>query len=150
MRQADLSPHHPAQAAPPLDAPRLLSRLYRSADPVARAGILSALMRPLGPLGLAAVASGAFAGFVARRRGAVVEVGVDEVGPFTSEQVFELARFVQQVDAAAFLRTVTGIAASPVGFTAFGLALALLLLRRSRGGDEGVAGGGSTADRPIA
>jgi len=132
MRQADLSPQNPAQAG---DAPRLVSRLYRSADPAARAGILSALMRPLGPLGLAAVASGAFAGFVARRRGAAVEVGADEVGRFTSEQVFELAHFVQQVDATAFVRAVTGIAASPAGLTAFGLALALLLLRRYRGAE---------------
>lgn len=117
--------------------PRLISRLYRNADPAGRAGILTALMRPLSPLGLAAVASGAFAGFVARRRGAPIDVGLDEAGRFTSDQVLELARFVEQVDIDAFRQAVSGIVASPAGYTAFGVAVALLVLRwvRHRGGE---------------
>lgn len=117
--------------------PRLISRLYRSADPAARAGLLAALMQPLGPLGLAAVASGAFAGFVTRRRGPGIEVGLDEAGRFTSDQVFELARFVEQVDVDALRAAVGSVVASPAGYTAFGVAVALLVLRwvRRRGGE---------------
>jgi hypothetical protein len=124
-------------AVRPGRVPRLISRLYRSASPAAQAGILSALMRPLGSLGLAAVASGAFASFVTRRRGAAVDVGLDEAGRFTSEQVLELARFVEQVDADAFRQAVSVVVASPAGYTAFGVAVALLVLRwyRGRAGD---------------
>ena len=116
--------------------PRLISRLYRTADPRARAGILTALIRPLGPLGLSAVASGAFASLVARRREAGIEVGLEDAGRYTSEQVLELARFVEQVDADVFQQVVGSVVDSPAGFTAFGVAAALLALRwyRRRGG----------------
>lgn len=110
-------------------APRLISRLYRGARPGARAGMLAALIRPLGPLGLAAVASGAFAGFVTRRRGAGADVGLEEAGRFTSSQVLELARFVEQVDPDVFQNMVSDIIASPAGFTAFGVAVAFLVQR---------------------
>jgi len=109
--------------------PRLISRLYRSADQGARAGILAALIRPLGPLGLSAVASGAFASLVVRRRDSGVEVGLEDAGRYTSEQVFELARFVEQVDADAFRMVVGSVVDSPAGYTAFGVAVALLVLR---------------------
>lgn len=109
--------------------PRLISRLYRSADPAARAGMLTALMRPLSPLALAVVASGAFAGFIARRRSSAIDVDLNETGRFTSDQVLELARFVEQVDIDAFGDAVSGIVASPAGYTAFGVAVALLVLR---------------------
>ena len=134
--QAVTPPDDRGRAANPERVPRLVSRLYRSADPAARAGMLTALMRPLSPLALAAVASGAFAGFVARRRGAPIDVGIDEANRFTSDQVLELARFVEQVDVGAFRDAVSGIVASPAGYTAFGVAVALLVLRwvRRRGG----------------
>lgn len=116
--------------------PRLISRLYRGAVPSARAAVLTTLMRPLGSLGLAAVASGAFAGFAARRRGAQVEVGAEEASRYTSDQVLELARFVEQVDADVFQQVLGSVVDSPAGFTAFGVAAALLALRwyRRRGG----------------
>lgn len=121
-------PHRPDPHAVRL--PRLVSRLYRSARPGARARLLVLLTRPLGSLGLAAIASGAFAGLAARRRGATVEIAAEEVGRFTSEQVLELARFVEQVDPQAIQALASDIVASPAGFTAFGFAAALLVLRR--------------------
>lgn len=110
--------------------PRLVSRLYRSARPVARVRVLGTLTRPLGCLGLAAIASGAFAGIAARRRGAAVEIALDEVGRFTGDQVLELARFVEQVNPQAIQQLASDVVASPAGFTAFGIAAALLVLRR--------------------
>lgn len=120
-----------AQAAP-ATLPRLVSRLFRGARPGAQARLLAMLVRPLGSLGLAAVASGAFAGIAARRRGAVVEIGLDEVGRFTGDQVLELSRFVEQVDPDALQLLASDIVASPAGFTAFGIAAALLVLRAHR------------------
>jgi hypothetical protein len=124
--------------------PRLISRLYRTADLSARADILAALIKPLGLLGLAAVASGAFAGFVQRHRGASMQIGLGEAGRYTSAQVLELARFVEQVDAEA-LQQVAGMALDgPAGFTTFGVAIALLVVRQYRRHrrDRGAAGSG--------
>lgn len=126
--------------------PHLISRLYRGALPRTRACMLAALMRPLGSLGLAAVASGAFAGFVAQRRGGALESGfeprLDEVARITSEQVFELSHFVEQVDPEVLRRLASELIASPTGITAFGVAVALLVLRL-----PGPEGGGSTRRR---
>jgi hypothetical protein len=116
--------------------PRLISRLYRAADLPARAGILSALIRPLGPLGLAAVASGAFASLLQRQRGAGIEVGLDEAMRFDSSQVFELARFVEQVDTDVFQQVVRMVLDSPAGFTAFGVAVAMVVVRQYRRRDR--------------
>lgn len=123
--------------------PRLISRLYRTADLPARADILAALIKPLGSLGLAAVASGAFAGFVQRHRGASLQIGLEEAGRYSSAQVLELARFVEQVDAEAF-QQVAGMALDgAAGFTAFGMAIALLVVRQyrrqRRDGDQRIA-----------
>lgn len=109
--------------------PRLVSRLFRSARPGARARVLEALVRPLGSLGLTAVAAGAFAGIAARRHGGI---GLDEAARFSGDQVLELSRFVEQVDPDVFQHLASDVLASPAGFTAFGIAAALLVLRRSR------------------
>jgi hypothetical protein len=135
MHHDELTGTTPAAERGPGRASRLISRLYRSADPAARATILTALIRPLSPLALAAVASGAFAGFVARRRSSAIDVSLDEAGRFSSDQVLDLARFVEQVDLEAFGQAVSGIVASPQGCTAFAIELALLVLRQVRRDD---------------
>ena len=119
--------------------PRVVTRLYLCAQPPARARMLATLTRPLGSLGLAAVASGAFWGFVVRRRGAGTDLGLGDVGQFTNGQVLELSRVVEQVDPGVFQQVASDIVASPAGVSAFGIALALLVLRRyfSGGGTHG-------------
>ena len=118
--------------------PRLISRLYRGAGPAARASMLTALLRPFSPLAMAAVASGAFAGLVARRRTSMVDVALDEAGRYTADQVLELARFAEQIDIDACGEALGILAASP-GVTAFGVAAAVLWLRWH---------GGTAARRP--
>lgn len=120
--------------------PRLISRLYRCARPAAKAAMLAVLTRPLGSLGLAAVASGAFAGLVARRGRAGVEVGLDETARITSEQVLELSHFVEQVDPGVFQQLAIDIVSSPAGFTAYGVAVASLILRWYEGLDRADSG----------
>lgn len=129
MRPAD-APLAEADAAPASRPTRLVSRLYRGAQPGARVRVLVALVQPLGSLGLAAVASGAFAGIAARRRGAGADIGLDEAARFTGDQVLELSRFVEQVDPDVLQHLASDVLASPAGFTALGIAAALLVLRR--------------------
>ena len=55
-----------------------------------RRKLLEGLLRPVGSLAMAAVASGAFGAFLLRR------VTLDDVARISVEQLAELARFVEQ------------------------------------------------------
>ena len=114
-------------------AARLASRLYAGAGAAQRSRIVAALLQPLGPLALVAVASGAFAGLL-DRAGATQPIG--ELASFTREQVFELARFVEQVSPDALQQAAGAIVDNPFGVSTFGAAAAVLLAgaMRSRAG----------------
>lgn len=108
-------------------AARLASRLYAGASAVQRSRIVATLVRPLGPLALVAVASGAFAGLLNRIHALGGALPIDELGHFTRDQVFELARFVEQVSPDALQQVAGAIAENPLGVSAFGAAAAVLL-----------------------
>jgi hypothetical protein len=128
----------PADRPPGRDRPlvtRLAARLYAAAGAPLRARMLASLVRPLGPLGLVAIASGAFSGFLARGGPAGVQVALDDVGDYTTEQVAELVRFVEQVSPQALMQIARLVADNPPGIPAFSAAVALLLLRLLRDED---------------
>jgi len=108
-------------------AARLAARLYAGAGAVQRSRIVVTLLRPLGPLAIVAVASGAFAGLLERATAFGSALPVDELGSFTREQVFELARFVEQVSPDALQQVAGAVADNPFGVSAFGAAAAVLL-----------------------
>ena len=112
--------------------PRLVSRLYAAANRPLRAKLLACLLRPLGPLGLVAIASGAFAGFLQRGGAASAAVAIDDAARFSREQIAELARFVEQVSPDALQQFASLIADNPVGIAAFSASAAVLLLRALR------------------
>ena len=110
-------------------APRLISRLYASASQPLRAKLLAYLVRPLGPLGLVAVAAGAFAGLLRRGSSGGITVAIDDVARYSNQQVFELARFVEQVSPEALQQVAALISDNPVGTLAFSASAVVLLLR---------------------
>jgi hypothetical protein len=110
-------------------AARLVSRLYATASTPLRVGMLSCLLRPLNTLCLAAVASGAFASFLHRGGGHGARVMLEDAGRYSSDQIFELARFVEQVSPDALQQLGSLISANPVETAAFSVSAALLLLR---------------------
>ena len=71
----------------------------RLREPGVRTRLVACLVRPLSPLGLAAVAAGAFTVVLSRsgQGGLSVAVAVADVARFSKEQIAELARFVEQV-----------------------------------------------------
>ena len=116
------------QAGPRDDASRaarLVARLYVGMNTFHRSRLLVQLVRPLGPLARLAVASGAFAGVLGRGVGQ----SVDELARFSSDQVFELARFVEQVSPEALRRIASAVSSHPPGASALTVAAALLLMR---------------------
>lgn len=119
------SPHAAGQTA----APRLVARLYASADQGLRARMLNCLTRPLGPLGLVAVASGAFASFLARAATPGTTVAIEDAARFTREQVFELARFAEQVNPDVLQQLAGLFNDSPLGLAGVSAAALALLAR---------------------
>lgn len=128
----------------PLDArtartprvPRLVARLYLAADQPLRAKLLACLVRPLSFLGLMAIATGAFARFLLVGGASGVTVAVEDAARFSSAQIFELARFVEQVSPQALQQFARLIAASPLGAAAFSASAAVLLLRALPGSTD--------------
>jgi hypothetical protein len=108
-------------------AARLAARLYAGAGTVQRSRIVATLVRPLGPLALVAVASGAFAGLLERVSALGAALPIEGLAHFTREQVFELARFVEQVSPDALQQVAGAVAENPFGVSAFGAAAAVLL-----------------------
>jgi len=70
--------------------PELIADAYRRAAAPLRRKVLERLLRPVGSLALAAIASGAFSAFLLRR------VTLEDVARITADQTAELARFVAQ------------------------------------------------------
>jgi len=126
--------------------PRLVARMYKASDAALRARLLQRLLDPLGPLGMAAVAAGAFAVFLQRRGVGGVRVSIDDVSRFSGEQIAELAHFVAQVSPEALQSVASAIVDNPLGLTAFS-ASALVLLLRSLGRMRPAPAGPALAQR---
>lgn len=127
-------PTHPVQGATSADGkpdpvPRLITRMYTASDAPLRVRLLQRMLDPLGTLGLAAIAAGAFAGFLQRRSGEGIHVSIEDVSRFTSEQIAELVRFVGQVSPESLQAVANTFAENPAGITALGASAVLLLMQ---------------------
>jgi hypothetical protein len=112
---------------------RLVARLYGAADRPMRARMLACLSRPLGSMGLAGVASGAFAALSFRRGEPDGSAAIGDMVDCTSDQIFELARFVEQVSPDAIQQLAWLLTDYPMAASAFTVSVAMLLVRAVRG-----------------
>ena len=113
---------------------RLLARLYGSSSLVVRTRLVACLVRPLSPLGLAAVSAGAFTVFLARSSSGGLSVAMADVARFSKDQIAELARFVEQVSPEALQQAAALFADNRSGVGTFAASVAVLLaleLRRA-------------------
>lgn len=106
--------------------PVLVSEVYRRAGPPLRTRLLDCLVRRMGPLGLAAVATGAFGVLLHRGDYRSVLIEPEDAHRFSAEQVFELARHVEQASPEGLLELMPLLLESPVG--AVGVAAPVLWL----------------------
>ena len=102
---------------------RLMARLYDSANGATRTRLLACLLRPLGSLGVAAVAAGAFTVVLSRHAAG----GLADAAQFSREQVAELARFVEQVSPDALQQAAGTVFDNRIGVGAFTASVAFLL-----------------------
>lgn len=108
---------------------RLVARLFAAAGNPLRTRLLRCLMQPLGLLGVAGVASGAFIAFI-DHRGGELQIDPEAVAQVSSQQMLELARFVEQVDPQALQQFASLAANSPLALATFSASVLLLLYRR--------------------
>jgi len=113
-------------------AARLVSRVYSRAGESLRAQMLACLLRPLGTLGLAAVASGAFGRLLHRQEAPASASAIDDPARFSSDQVLELARFVQEVSPQTLEQIGALLAGNAMGVAAMSASALMLLYRQSR------------------
>ncbi len=127
-------------------APRLVVRLYAASNHALRAQLLNCLLRPLGLLGAVGAAAGAFSVFVLRRGSQEVMVRTEELNHITTEQVLELARFVEQVNPDALRQVAHLVSQQHMGMATV-TAAALVLLHRTLSSKTGTAN--PQGDSPI-
>jgi len=106
--------------------PVLIAQAYGAAAAPVRAKLLECLLRAVGPLGLVAIASGAFGGLLHRGSYRRVEVSLEDADRITTDQMLELACFVEQCNPEAFQQIAALLADNPAGMA--GLAGSVLLL----------------------
>jgi hypothetical protein len=113
-------------------AERLVARLYRAASEPLRARMLACLLRPLGTLSMAAVAAGAFGHLLHRGGAARDSVALEDASRYSSDQILELARFVQEVNPQALAQLAGLLSDNAMGVAALSASALVLLYRRSR------------------
>jgi len=120
----------PVPAEP--DVPQLVAALYDEAPASQRQRLLNHLLRPLGPLALAAVAAGAFASLLPERW-SVAQVRLEDVlFRIRPDHVADLARYVEQKAPEMLWCLPDALAASPLLMGTLSGALLLAALRHSR------------------
>ncbi|SPE19950.1 hypothetical protein SBBP1_1090003 [Burkholderiales bacterium] len=112
--------------------PELVSEIYDEAPAPVRTKLLEYLLRPVGPLALVTIATGAFAHLLHRLTRDATPISSDDAARITSDHVLELACYVEQCSPHALERIGSLIADSQMGVaTMSGSALLLALGARS-------------------
>jgi len=114
------------------NVPVLVAALYDEAPAPLRQRLLNHLLRPVGPLALAAVAAGAFARLLPPGRWNGVQVQLEDVLNIGPDQVLDLAQYVEQKAPEMLWRLPDALSSSPVLLGTLSGALLLIALRARR------------------
>jgi hypothetical protein len=118
--------------------PELIAEVYRTATSPLRARLLECLLQPIGPLGLVAIAAGAFGEFLRRGNYARLAISPEDASRVSADQMLELARYVEQCNPETFQKIASVLAERPVGIAGLAGSLLLIALQawRSRGAGQ--------------
>jgi hypothetical protein len=114
------------------NVPVLVAALYDEAPAPLRQRLLNHLLRPVGPLALAAVAAGAFARLLPPGRWSGAQVQLDDVFNIGPDQVLDLAFYVEQKAPEMLWQLREVLSSSPVLLGTISGALLLMALRARR------------------
>jgi hypothetical protein len=105
--------------------PLYVSGVFREAPIDFRAQLIECLMRPMGALGLVAVANGVFAAVRQRHGWDHLQVTLEDTSRISADQVLELSTYLQQTTPAVFSQVAELVSGQPA--VASGLSAMLLL-----------------------
>jgi hypothetical protein len=105
--------------------PELVADVYSAATSPLRTRLLECLLQPVGPLGLVAIAAGAFGEVLHRGSYKRLAVSLDDASRISADQMLELARYVEQCSPDTFQQIASLLAENPLAMT--GLAGSALL-----------------------
>lgn len=105
--------------------PLYVSGVFREAPPSFRAQLIETLMRPMGALGLVAVANGVFAAVRHRHGWERLQVTLDDTARISADQVLELSAYLQQAAPEVFRQVAELVSSQPA--VAGGLSAILLM-----------------------
>ena len=114
-----------AEAAGTALVPLYVSGVFREAPVTFRAQLIETLMRPMGALGLVAVANGVFAAVRQRHGWERLQVTLDDAARITADQVLELSAYLQQAAPEVFRAVGELVSSQPA--VAGGLSAILLM-----------------------
>jgi hypothetical protein len=121
----------PAEAGTVL-VPLYVAGVFREAPAGFRAQLIETLMRPMGALGLVAVANGVFAAVRQRHGWERLHVTMDDAARITADQVLELSAYLQQAAPEVFRQVGELIASQPAIASGLSAVLLMQLLRLGR------------------
>jgi hypothetical protein len=131
-RSRPASLHHPFTAAR-ADAPAALAAIVASRVPqthlALRARMLQRLLTPVGPLALAVLAGGVFAKYLPSARWSRLSVSLDDAASFTSSQIVELVRYVEQSDPTVLEQVMVALSRDATTMTALGASVAAIVMQ---------------------
>jgi hypothetical protein len=129
--------------------PAVVARVFTHAGVRLRVNLLQALLRPLGPMAVAAVAAGAFVKCLERAGWQHISVTADDALNATAGQVMELARYVEQSSPQVVEQVWAMLASHPAAAAVIGSSVLAVTMRSLVGGkqDGSTEGGRSASDR---
>lgn len=126
-----------ADTSPPPDTallPLWTAGLYREAGSELKARLMACLMRPMGALGLVAVAGGVFAAVRHRHGWSQLQVTPEDTQQITADHIFQLASYLQEAAPQAFVQLGQLLTDQPAALATVSGVLLWQLLRRAPAG----------------
>jgi hypothetical protein len=125
-------PHHQTPLHADSDLAPLVADFYEEAPAAVQTGLLKAMLKPVGPLALVAVAAGAFSRFLPALQSQAVEVTPEMVRSISPDEIFELTRYVEQKSPELLAKLPDLVGSPQVWMATASGALLLMALRSMR------------------
>jgi hypothetical protein len=111
----------------------LVAGFYDEAPAALRVRMLREMLRPVGPLALVAIAAGAFSRLLPNEPSQAIEITPETASHIGSEQVLELARYVEQKAPELLGQLPSAVGDNPAWMASVSGALLLLALSKAVG-----------------
>jgi hypothetical protein len=108
----------------------LVASVFTKLGLAQRVRVLRRLLMPVGPMALAVLGGGAFVKFVAEARWPRMSISLADAARVTSNQVFELVRYVEQSNPQALQQVMVVLSRDTATVSALGASLAFVIMQR--------------------